>query len=35
MATIKAGGQLESVAVDEKLVDAAQVKDASRDNLSQ
>lgn len=35
MATIKVGGQLESVAVDEKLVDAAQVKDASRDNLSQ
>lgn len=26
---------MESVAVDEKLVDAAQVKDASRDNLSQ
>ena len=35
MATIKVGGQLESVAVDEKLVDAAQVKDASRNNLSQ
>lgn len=35
MATIKVGGQLESVAVDEKLVDAAQVKDASRDNISQ
>lgn len=35
MATIKVGGQLESVAVEEKLVDAAQVKDASRDNLSQ
>ena len=35
MATIKVGGQLESVAVDEKLVDAAQVKDASRENLSQ
>lgn len=35
MTTIKVGGQLESVAVDEKLVDAAQVKDTSRDNLSQ
>lgn len=35
MATIKVGGQLESVAVEEKLVDAAQVKDASRNNLSQ
>ena len=35
MSTIKVGGQLESVAVDEKLVDAAQVKDASRENLSQ
>ena len=33
--TIKVGGQLESVAVDEKLVDAAQVKDSSRENLSQ
>lgn len=33
--TIKVGGQLESVAVDEKLVDAAQVKDTSRENLSQ
>lgn len=32
---IKVGGQLASVAVDEKLVDAAQVKDASRSNLSQ
>lgn len=35
MATIKVGGQLESVAVDEKLVDAVQVKDESRNNKSQ
>ena len=35
MATIKVGGQLESVAVDEKLVDAIQVKDESRENKSQ
>ena len=35
MATIKVGGQLESVAVDEKLVDAIQVKDESRQNKSQ
>jgi hypothetical protein len=33
--TIKVGGQLESVAVDEKLVDAAQVKDTSRSEKSQ
>ena len=35
MATIKVGGQLESLAVDEKLVDAVQVKDESRNNKSQ